>query len=115
MSAIAPTQPATSPAVAPGVPAPSSFPASPKLYRFTVDQYARMGEAGILTEDDRVELVEGLIYRKIVNLVERQVGVYSGPGPNGYAARVDYKPGDAVPAMIDGQLVGQVAVDDILP
>ena len=29
--------------------------------RFTVEDYHRMGEAGILTEDDRVELIEGTI------------------------------------------------------
>ena len=62
MSTIAPTQPATAPAILPGTHRPS--PSAPDLYRFTVDQYKRMGAAGILTEDDRVELVEGLLYRK---------------------------------------------------
>jgi Uma2 family endonuclease len=30
-------------------------------YRFTVDEYHRMGEAGIFHEDDRVELLDGQI------------------------------------------------------
>ena len=31
-------------------------------HRFTVDEFARMGEAGIFTEDERVELLDGAIY-----------------------------------------------------
>jgi len=30
-------------------------------HRFTVEEYHRMGQAGILSEDDRVELIEGEI------------------------------------------------------
>lgn len=36
----------------------SRYPATPRR-RLTVDEYHRMGEAGILTDDDRVELIEG--------------------------------------------------------
>lgn len=32
-----------------------------RRYRFTVDEFGRMGEAGIFTEDDRVELIDGEI------------------------------------------------------
>jgi Uma2 family endonuclease len=51
----------------------------------------------------------------IVNLVDRQVEVYTSPGPAGYAARQDFLPGQQVPVVIDGQQLGHVAVDDILP
>jgi Uma2 family endonuclease len=32
-----------------------------KTYRFTVDEYHRMGEVGIFSEDDRVEILAGAI------------------------------------------------------
>ncbi|PSQ96353.1 MAG: Uma2 family endonuclease [Bacteroidetes bacterium SW_9_63_38] len=35
---------------------------SPKRRRFTVDEYYRMGEAGVFGDDDRVELLDGHIY-----------------------------------------------------
>jgi Uma2 family endonuclease len=36
--------------------------ATPARKQFTVEDYARMRETGILTEDDRVELLDGEIY-----------------------------------------------------
>jgi len=39
----------------------------PATYRFTADEYHRLGEAGILNEDDRVELLNGdLVVREPV-------------------------------------------------
>ena len=51
----------------------------------------------------------------IVNLVQRRVEVYSDPVPEGYRSRHDYHVGEAIPVLIDGQQLGQIAVDDILP
>ena len=50
-----------------------------------------------------------------MNLVDNQVEVYTDPTPEGYRSRRDYYAGEAIPVVIDGQLIGQVAVDDILP
>lgn len=36
----------------------------PRLWRFTVEQYHQMGTAGVLTEDDSVELLEGYLIEK---------------------------------------------------
>jgi Uma2 family endonuclease len=51
----------------------------------------------------------------IVNLKNRQVEVYTGPGPDGYASRNDFVEGHDVPVMIGGIEVGRIAVVDILP
>jgi Uma2 family endonuclease len=51
----------------------------------------------------------------IVNLVDRQVEVYTGPSVGGYLSRQDFKPGEAVPVVIDGAEVSRIAVADILP
>lgn len=34
-------------------------PQPPQAYRFTVDEYYKLGEVGILQEDDRIELIDG--------------------------------------------------------
>jgi Uma2 family endonuclease len=55
----------------------------------------------------------------IVNLIDRQVEVYTGPsGPAdepAYNARQDFLPGQDVPLVLDGVVVAQVAVNDLLP
>ena len=51
----------------------------------------------------------------IVNLVDRQVEVYTHPSPSGYASRVDFKPGEEIPVVLDGVEIGRIAVASILP
>jgi len=51
----------------------------------------------------------------IVNLIDRQVEVYTGPTSDGYTSCIVFKPGQSVPVLIDGVEVGQIAVAEILP
>jgi Uma2 family endonuclease len=51
----------------------------------------------------------------IVNLVDRQVEVYSRPARGRYRSRVDYSPGQHVPVTIGGQQLRPIAVDEIMP
>jgi Uma2 family endonuclease len=54
----------------------------------------------------------------IINLNERRVEVYTKPkggkSPS-YRCRTDYPHNVSVPLIIEGQEIGQVAVDDLLP
>ena len=196
----------------PVTPSPSS---TPQIYRFSVAQYHEMARLGILTENDRVELLEGMLVEQeminpqhrrsvrklskvlarvvpagwyddvqqpitledsvpeadgmlirgdpdqfpdrhpgakdvgfvaevsdsslgedrgwkkrvyararipsywIVNLIDRQVEVYTdptGPAPQpDYRTRQDYGPTDAVPLVIDGREIARILVSDLLP
>ena len=56
----------------------------------------------------------------IVNLVERQIEVYSIPksprkGSPYYDRRLDFRVGQEVPLVIAGERIGSIAVDAILP
>jgi Uma2 family endonuclease len=62
-----------------------------------------------------VYAVAGIPVYWIVNLVERQIEVYSGPRAVGYSSRVDFLEGQNVPVMIEGVEVGQIVVADVLP
>lgn len=51
----------------------------------------------------------------IVNLVDEQVEVYTDPVGTTYTTRIVFTRGEQVPVVIDGKIVGQIAVSDILP
>jgi hypothetical protein len=61
----------------------------------------------------------GIVCYWILNLVDRQIEVYTDPtGPVAdpqYRSRQDYRPGDAVPLVLDGREVARLAVADLLP
>ncbi len=67
----------------------------------------------------RIYAAGGVPVYWIVNIPDRQVEVYTDPRPAadqpGYATRVDYKPGDAVPLTLDGATATVVPVADLLP
>ena len=84
------------------------------------------GEIGLVVEvsdstlyDDRALVGiygrAGIPIYWIVNLVHRQVEVYSDPGREGYGSRQTYTEGQSVPVIIDGRQLGQIAVADLLP
>ncbi len=51
----------------------------------------------------------------LIDAVNRQIEVYSQPGPGGYAVMDVLAPGHVLTLIIDGVAVGQISVEDILP
>ncbi len=51
----------------------------------------------------------------IVNLVDRQVEVYSDPSPSSYRSRLNYHAGEAIPVIIGDSPPRSVPVNDLLP
>src|SRR6266540_3167751 len=64
------------------------------IRRFTVEEYQRLGEVGVLTGDDRVELLEGWIVGKMIHnprhdaTVDRANETITGRLPPGWRVRV---------------------------
>jgi Uma2 family endonuclease len=57
----------------------------------------------------------GILVCWIVNLVDRQLEVYTDPERTGYRSRQVLKPGQSVAFVVDGIDCGRVAVDDLMP
>jgi Uma2 family endonuclease len=92
-------------------------------YRHRLPDPADVGLIVEVSRSKRFEdCVQGNVYAAagipvywVVNLVDRQVEVYTDPAPAGYASRCDYLSGQQVPVVLYGQQLGTIAVDDILP
>jgi hypothetical protein len=81
--------------------------------RITVDEYEQLVISGILTENDRVELIRGeIVARGIVNIPEELLEVYRGPQPDGTYRDVQ-KLGRGQSTGILGLPGIVVAVDDV--
>ena len=67
----------------------------------------------------RIYARAGVLVYWIVNLVENQIEVYTDPtGPiqtPNYRQRQNYGPSDIIPVIIEGQEVGRLAVQELLP
>lgn len=67
----------------------------------------------------RIYAAAGIPIYWLVNLIDRQIEVFSLPsGPCAepdFAERQVYLPGQQVPVLLDGQEVGRIAVEELLP
>jgi len=51
----------------------------------------------------------------IINLVDRQLEIYTDPAPTGYRQERVLKSDEQVAVLIDGTEIGRTAVSDLLP
>jgi len=74
---------------------PTRIPPAAGLYRLTVDQYERMVGDGTIAEDDRVELLDGILVKRMPKGPRHEVGVWlvrrrvEGLLPVGWHLRVE--------------------------
>jgi Uma2 family endonuclease len=70
-------------------------------------------------EKGRIYARAGVPVYWVVNVVDRQVEVYTSPdsasSPPAYQTRTDYLTGQDVPIVLDGATVGTIAVADLIP
>ena len=61
----------------------------------------------------------GIVEYWIVNLIENRVEVYKDPSSTGqranYQSKVDYKAQERLPVILEGRVIGEILVSDILP
>ena len=74
---------------------------------------------GDRADKGRIYAGAGIAVYWIINLIDRQVEVYSSPSSSGsspaYGQRIDHGAGDRVQLMLDGVLVASISVRDLLP
>ena len=70
--------------------------APPRHWKLTAEQYRRMGEVGILCEDDRVELLEGELYAMA------PIGDWHNAGTDSFNRRLDRGIGDRGIVRVQG-------------
>ena len=56
----------------------------------------------------------GIAFYWIVNLVDRQIEVFSEPTASGYTVERTYRLGEDVPVMLEDSEIGRIAVSDII-
>jgi len=67
------------------------------------------------SEMSKVYAKAGIPVYWIVNLVDRQIEVYTESGPDGYQSRQDFRLGQDVPVAIEGCEIGRIPVAEIVP